>query len=98
MEGHKHAVASNSRELLSELRGHTIVGILIGELPSGSQSLAAGNRSLVLDCGYAFTFTNNGAYWLDRPDEVQRAIERIRTRLADTELEQRAVAELAEAL
>ena len=56
---HVHRTASNSRELLSELQGHKIVGILVGELPSPG----SGNRSLVLDCGYAFTFSVLGAVW-----------------------------------
>lgn len=92
---HMHNAAGNSRELLRELRGHKIVGILVGELPGNSVS-TAGNRSLVLDCGYAFTFNGTGAYWLESPGDVQRAIERIRARLAETELEQKVVAEMAE--
>lgn len=76
--------ASNTRGVIASLVGRKIVGVLTNALPVGRRDLAAGTKTIVLDCGHGLTFANNGSFWLDGKGEVARAIRLLRRDLERT--------------
>lgn len=65
-------MTANSVELLVYLKGKRIVGVIHGYRSRGSEGLA---ELLVLDNGEGFAFNSNGAFWLESPGDVTRAID-----------------------
>lgn len=66
--------AANTRECFNEFIGQRLVGMLFDALPLNRPDLSSGNRSMVFEDGRALTLADNGSYWIDTADEVQRAI------------------------
>lgn len=69
---------ANSEECLLELRGRTIVDVLINAFPFAY-------RTLLLDDGTGFTWSNNGTFWREDAATMKGAVD---TRLRKLEKDQ----------
>jgi hypothetical protein len=75
--------ASNTKECFRECVGKKVKGVLFNALPFGSRELAHGTKTLIFDDGSGITFSNNGTYWRELPEEVTRAIKNAKKELED---------------
>jgi hypothetical protein len=89
------AVAANTFECFREFIGHKVVGVLRDALPVGNQGIASGTKTLVFDDGRGLTIASNGSWWIDRADDVARAIRSRQQALEATADELKDVLELA---
>lgn len=88
-------MAANTRECFSACIGKTIVGVLFDALPVTNRSLATGNRTLIFEEGWGLTLSDNGSYWLESAEEIDRAVSLKRDELRQTQDELAGVLKLA---
>lgn len=86
---------ANTRDCFRFAVGHKVVGVLFDSLPVSRRDLSRGNATLVFDCGCGLTISAKGTYWLESPQEIQRAADVTRGKLAECERESRDVLALA---
>jgi hypothetical protein len=91
-------IASNTRDVFRAAMGETIAGMLFYALPAGSPELQVGNVTLVFASGWGITISSGGAYWVESPDQITRAVDIQRRQLDDAEREIRDLLALAGAL
>ena len=65
---------SNTRDCFREVIGKRVTGVLFDALPRGDVSLRNGNNTLIFEDRTGLTLRNNGAYWLESPDDINRAV------------------------
>lgn len=82
--------ASNTEECLLELRGRTIVGVLMNAThATTSQS----TRTLLLDDGTGITWNERGAFWRESANDVKRVLD---ARIKELEKTQDALSRMPE--
>ena len=86
MTDHTHGSppASNTLGTLKFLRGCKVAGVIENALPLNAAANAAGNKTLVFDCGYGLTFSGSGSYWIESRGDVTAAIIQLQTRYRET--------------
>lgn len=93
---HSHSgTASNTTDCFRTFIGCTVKGLIIGGLPRGNMEISRGCHSLVFECGWAFTFSSHGTYWVESPDDVRFAVLEAKHNLEHTQMELKAILDLA---
>jgi hypothetical protein len=90
--------ASNTRDCFREFIGQRLIGLLFGALPLNRNDLSSGTTTMVFADGRGLTLGGNGSYWIDSADDVQRAVNRSRAALEQTQADIREVLATAGAL
>lgn len=67
--------ASNTKGCFRESVGKRIVGVLFNALPFGRHDLAQGCKTLVFEDGTGLTFADNGSFWQETKNDIQRAVD-----------------------
>ena len=67
-------VVSDTRDCFRACIGKRVTGVLFGLLPAMRSDLARGNKTLVFEDGSGLTISNNGFFWMDNPEEIERAV------------------------
>lgn len=86
---------SNTPECFRTFVGQKVVGILIDALPVNRADLNRGTKTLVFEDGRGLTIASNGSYWVERPEEVRRAIAATQRKLEDVQRDLAGTIELA---
>ena len=92
---HKHNCTSNTHECFQTFSGCRVKGFLKDAFPVSDRGLARGTKTLVFECGWALTIANNGSFWVESPNDVQRAIGRVHVELEQAQRDIRDVLALA---
>jgi hypothetical protein len=67
-------VVSDTRDCFRACIGKRVTGVLFGLLPAMRSDLARGNKTLVFEDGSGLTISNDGSFWMDNPEEIERAV------------------------
>lgn len=95
MKEHDHHCTANTTQCFRTFIGCRIKGLLKNILPIGRPDLAAGNKTLVFECGWGLTIASNGSYWTESPNEIAKAISVTKDNLSNTKAEIEGVLGLA---
>lgn len=90
--------ASNTLDCFREFIGKKVIGLLHGALPVGRADLAAGTKTLVFEDGRGLTIASNGSYWIESAEDIARATDQMRRRLAALQKDTSELVKLAGAL
>ena len=80
-------VASNTKDCFRECIGKRVRGVLFDALPAGRCDLSVGTKTLIFEDGSGLTISSKGTFWLENPEEIQRAVGSRRVELERTERE-----------
>lgn len=84
-------VASNTKDCFRYCIGKQVTGVLFDALPLGRCDLSSGTKTMIFEDGTGLTIANNGSFWIESADEIQRAV---RSRKEELETTQRELADV----